>query len=87
MVIQLAFSGTMCLAALSTVLDVVNHRSKPTPFGTQHVGKQGCLPRHESNPNLTNFVIPALLLAGWGPLVVFGTFRYGSGSKKLRVLI
>jgi hypothetical protein len=52
MIIQLAFSGTMCLAALSTVLDVVNHRSTPTPFGTQHIGKQFCLSRHgQSNPN------------------------------------
>jgi hypothetical protein len=54
LVFQLAFSCTLCLAAISTIIDVASRRSSPSPLGTQHV---------------------ALLLAGWGPLVVFGHVR------------
>ncbi|EGO03570.1 hypothetical protein SERLA73DRAFT_69425 [Serpula lacrymans var. lacrymans S7.3] len=50
-IFQMAFFIIQCLAALSTIIDVANHRPTPTPFGTQHV---------------------ALILAGWGPAVVFG---------------
>ncbi|KAF9239296.1 hypothetical protein BU15DRAFT_46861 [Melanogaster broomeanus] len=34
---QMAFAITQCLAALSTIMDVSQHRTTPTPFGTQHV--------------------------------------------------
>ncbi|KIJ61409.1 hypothetical protein HYDPIDRAFT_115868 [Hydnomerulius pinastri MD-312] len=34
---QVAFFTIQCLAALSTIVDVAQHRETPTPFGTQHV--------------------------------------------------
>ncbi|KAG1815039.1 uncharacterized protein BJ212DRAFT_1481575 [Suillus subaureus] len=34
---QMAFFITQFLAALTTIIDVANHRTYPTPFGTQHV--------------------------------------------------
>jgi len=50
-VFQIAFFGIEMLAALSTIIDVIQKRPEPMPFGTHHV---------------------ALILAAWGPLIVFG---------------
>ncbi|KAJ3930287.1 MAG: hypothetical protein NXY57DRAFT_898381 [Lentinula lateritia] len=50
-IFQLSFTLTLVLACISTLVDVTSRRTRPTPFGTQHV---------------------ALLLAAWGPVVIFG---------------
>ncbi|KAJ3813579.1 hypothetical protein EV368DRAFT_46645 [Lentinula lateritia] len=50
-IFQLSFTLTLVLACISTLVDVTSRRTRPTPFGTQHV---------------------ALLLAAWGPVIIFG---------------
>jgi hypothetical protein len=66
-VFQILFFGVICLASLSTIIDVAKNRP-PAPFGTQHIGS-----------NLTFFFCSRLLtyslvlmVVGWGPLIVFG---------------
>ncbi|KAF8962296.1 hypothetical protein BDZ97DRAFT_1120879 [Flammula alnicola] len=48
---QVVFTSVQFLACISTIIDVIARRPKPTPLGTQHF---------------------ALLLAAWGPVIIFG---------------